>query len=73
MDTRTLAHGGPAVSTLGLGCMGMSGSYGPAQGPFVRRHRDRVVLATKFGMLRNPDGTNAGLCGTPAYVRSACG
>jgi aryl-alcohol dehydrogenase-like predicted oxidoreductase len=107
MDTRTLAHGGPTVSALGLGCMGMSGSYGPAQdaeslrtleralelgitlfdtadsygigghnetllGPFVRRHRDQVVLATKFGMLRNPDGTNAGLCGTPEYVHSAC-
>jgi aryl-alcohol dehydrogenase-like predicted oxidoreductase len=107
MDTRTLANDGPAVSALGLGCMGMSGTYGPAQdaeslrtleralelgitlfdtadsygiaghnetllGPFVRRHRDRVVLATKFGMVRNPDGTNAGLCGTPEYVRSAC-
>jgi aryl-alcohol dehydrogenase-like predicted oxidoreductase len=91
---------------LGLGCMGMSGGYGPAQdaeslrtleralelgitlfdtadsygvghnetllGPFVRRHRDRVVLATKFGMVRNPDGTSAGICGTPEYVRSSC-
>ncbi len=107
MDTRTLAHGGPTVSALGFGCMGMSGGYGPAQdaesvrtleharwnsalrlfdtadmygvghnetllGPFARRHRDRVVLATKFGFVRNPDGTGAGLCGTPEYVRSAC-
>jgi pyridoxine 4-dehydrogenase len=30
MRTRTLGAGGPSVSALGLGCMGMSGMYGPA-------------------------------------------
>lgn len=30
MSTRTLGAGGPTVSALGLGCMGMSGMYGPA-------------------------------------------
>ncbi|HVV19291.1 MAG TPA: aldo/keto reductase, partial [Pseudonocardiaceae bacterium] len=30
MRTRTLGHGGPAVGALGLGAMGMSGAYGPA-------------------------------------------
>jgi aryl-alcohol dehydrogenase-like predicted oxidoreductase len=29
MQTRTLGRNGPAVSALGLGCMGFSGGYGP--------------------------------------------
>lgn len=30
MDTLQLGHTGPKVGALGLGCMGMSGAYGPA-------------------------------------------
>ena len=30
MRTTTLGHGGPQVSRAGLGLMGMSGTYGPA-------------------------------------------
>ena len=30
MHTRTLGRHGPEVSSLGLGCMGMSFGYGPA-------------------------------------------
>ena len=30
MDTRTLGKDGPTVSVFGLGCMGMSGAYGPS-------------------------------------------
>lgn len=34
--------------------------------------RDDVVIATKFGMVRSPDGAFQGLCGRPDYVRAAC-
>jgi aryl-alcohol dehydrogenase-like predicted oxidoreductase len=34
--------------------------------------RDRVVLATKFGNVRGPDGTFLGINGRPEYVRQAC-
>src|SRR3954449_81666 len=33
METRSLGSSGPTVSALGLGCMGMSGMYGPADRP----------------------------------------
>lgn len=36
----------------------------------LKGKRDQVILATKFGNLRNPDGTTA-VNGQPAYVRQA--
>jgi aryl-alcohol dehydrogenase-like predicted oxidoreductase len=41
-------------------------------GRAIRGLRDRVVLATKFGNVREPDGRYAGVNGRPDYVRSAC-
>ena len=41
-------------------------------GEAIADRRDRVVLATKFGNLRGPDGKPAGVDGSPAYVRAAC-
>ncbi|MET8622810.1 aldo/keto reductase [Kitasatospora sp. NPDC004669] len=41
-------------------------------GRAVAGRRDEVVLATKFGMVRSPDGAFQGLRGDRAYVRAAC-
>jgi aryl-alcohol dehydrogenase-like predicted oxidoreductase len=91
MERRRLGKSGPDVSAMGLGCMGMSEFYGPADeaesiatihlaldlgidfldtsdiyglgrneelvGKAIRGRRERVVLATKFGILRGEDGS----------------
>ncbi|MCQ4088891.1 aldo/keto reductase [Saccharibacillus sp. JS10] len=41
-------------------------------GPFIQKHRDDVVLATKFGNVRGEDGSYLGISGRPEYVREAC-
>ncbi|UUU22365.1 aldo/keto reductase [Streptomyces sp. DSM 40750] len=51
--------------------------YGPFTnerlvGKAVAGRREEVVLATKFGIERAPDGTVKGTNGRPDYVRSAC-
>ncbi len=51
--------------------------YGPATnekllGRALRGVRDRVVVATKFGIVRDDDGEFAGVNGRPEYVREAC-
>ncbi len=103
---RRLGAAGPEVSALGLGCMGMSDFYGPADdaqslavlhhaldiginfldtadmygvganekllGRLLATRRSGVVLATKFGNVRAPDGTVLRIDGSPAYVREAC-
>ncbi len=40
--------------------------------PFIRQHRDKVVIATKFGNVRGEDGSYLGISGKPEYVREAC-
>ncbi|MGH8446227.1 MAG: aldo/keto reductase [Solimonas sp.] len=98
--------GGLEVSAIGLGCMGMSDFYGPADdevslhvlhhaldsgvdfldtadmygpgtnerllGRLLKTRRREVVLATKFGNVRAPDGAFLGIDGRPEYVRQAC-
>src|SRR5690606_756798 len=41
-------------------------------GRAIRGRRDAVVLATKFGNVRAPDGTMLGINGRPEYVKQAC-
>lgn len=38
----------------------------------LKGRRDKVVLATKFGNVRAPDGKFLGINGSPDYVREAC-
>jgi aryl-alcohol dehydrogenase-like predicted oxidoreductase len=51
--------------------------YGPFTneklvGKAIKGRRDGVILATKFGNERAPDGAFLGVNGKPEYVRSAC-
>jgi aryl-alcohol dehydrogenase-like predicted oxidoreductase len=41
-------------------------------GRVLRPHRPRVVIATKFGNVRDAQGRPAGISGRPEYVKRAC-
>ena len=41
-------------------------------GKAIRGVREKVCLATKFGNVRNADGSFQGINGKPEYVRAAC-
>jgi aryl-alcohol dehydrogenase-like predicted oxidoreductase len=41
-------------------------------GEILKTRRDEVVLATKFGNVRAPNGDFLGIDGRPEYVRAAC-
>jgi aryl-alcohol dehydrogenase-like predicted oxidoreductase len=62
---------------LGVTFLDTADMYGPFTnerlvGSAILGRRDQVVLATKFGNQRNPDGSWVRINGTPEYVRSAC-
>jgi len=63
---------------LGVNFFDTSDMYGPYTneelvGQAVAGRRDEVVIATKFGIVRDPeDPTRRGIDGSPAYARRAC-
>jgi len=63
---------------LGIDLLDTSDAYGPHAnevlvGKAVKGKRDAFVIATKFGIVRDPnDPTKRGFCGRPDYVRSSC-
>ncbi len=63
---------------LGITFLDTADMYGPHTneelvGRAIRGQRDRVFLATKFGIVRDPhDPSRRGINGRPEYVRAAC-
>ena len=63
---------------LGITFLDTADMYGPHTneelvGRAIRGQRDRVFLATKFGIVRDPhDPSRRGIDGRPEYVRAAC-
>jgi len=63
---------------LGIDFLDTADMYGPYKneelvGRAIRDRRERVVLATKFGIVRDASSAMVrGISGKPAYVRQAC-
>jgi aryl-alcohol dehydrogenase-like predicted oxidoreductase len=64
------------AADLGVTLLDTSDAYGKGENErlvarAIAGRRDRYVVSTKFGNLRNPDGS-PGVNGRPEYVRQAC-
>jgi len=63
---------------LGINFLDTADVYGPHRneelvGRAIKGKRDKIVLATKFGIVRDPANPNArGVSGKPVYVRRSC-
>src|SRR5689334_3157718 len=63
---------------LGINFLDTADVYGPYTneelvGKAIRGRRDRVILAMKFGIVRDPNNPHArGVNGKPEYVRQSC-
>ena len=61
----------------GINFLDTADMYGPFTneqlvGKAIKGRRDKVILATKFGNQRSPDGKFLGINGKPEYVKQAC-
>ena len=76
-DTESIATIHRALE-LGVTFFDTSDMYGPYTnevlvGTALAGHRDEAVIATKFGIVRDPDDpAKRGINGRPEYVRQAC-
>src|ERR1700691_479836 len=66
-----------AALDLGINFLDTADMYGLGAnerllGKVLKTRRKEVVLATKFGNMRGPDGAFLGVNGTPGHVRAAC-
>jgi aryl-alcohol dehydrogenase-like predicted oxidoreductase len=66
-----------AALDIGINFLDTSDAYGVGANErllaqVLKTRRDEVVLATKFGYVRAPDGAFLGVDGTPEHVRAAC-
>lgn len=60
------------VTLLDTADMYGSGANEQLVGKAIAERRDRVILATKFGILRGEDNSFRGVNGSPEYVHQAC-
>jgi len=66
-----------AALDIGINFLDTSDAYGVGANErllakVLKTRREEIVLATKFGYLRNPQGAFLGISGTPEHVHAAC-
>src|SRR5690242_14436434 len=63
---------------LGINFFDTADIYGMGEnevllGKALKNFRQKIILATKFGIIRDPSGPRlGGINGTPSYVKTAC-